>query len=123
MRFIFYTYCLLYAITSVIMNYCVFESVLYSKILASFSILVMAFVCMSPLAVILNPNLIKASRTDSKYMNFCLIAGGLRFVFWAVSIMGVRDHMTLLFLNAFGLSIFALLESRFKRISNEYFKY
>lgn len=105
------------------MNYCMFEDILYSKVLASFSILVMAFVCMAPLAVILNPNLIKSCRTDSKYMNFCLIAGGLRFIFWAVSIMGVRDHITLLFLNAFGLSIFALLESKFKRISNEYFKY
>ena len=123
MKFIFYTYCFLYSVTSIMMSYCVFESIMYSKLLASFSVMVIGFVCLAPLAVILNPSLIKASNTDSKYMNFCLIAGFLRFVFWSVSIMGIRDHMILLFLNAFGLSIFALLESRFKRISNEYFKY
>lgn len=123
MKIIFYTYCLLYSITSLMMTFCVFESIMYSKLLASFSVLVIGFVCLAPLAVIINPNLIKSSRTDCKYMNFCLIAGFLRIVFWAVSIIGIRDHITLLFLNAFGLSIFALLENRFKRISNEYFKY
>lgn len=123
MKIIFYTYCFLYSVISLMMNYCVFESIMYSKILASFSILVMGGVCLAPIAVIVNPSLIKSHRSDSKYLNFCLVAGLLRFFFWAVSIIGVRDHMILLFLNAFGLSIFALIESKFKRISNEYFKH
>lgn len=105
------------------MQFCSFESIIFSKTLAAFSILVMGIVCLAPIVVIANPYLIKSNKYDSKYMNYCVAAGVLRFFFWAVSIIGIRDHMTILFLNAFGLSIFALLESRFSRISNEYFKY
>lgn len=123
MRIIFYTYCFLYVLVSLLMQYCVFESIMYSKLLVAFSVLVMGMVCLAPIIVVINTSLIKSNRHDSKYMNYCLAAGVLRFFFWAVSIIGIRDHITLLFLNAFGLAIFALLESRFKRISNEYFKH
>lgn len=123
MKNIFYIYCSLYILISLLMTYSVFDNILYSKILAAFSILVLGFVAIMPLLVIIYPKIIKASRYDSKYMNFCLIAAILRFLFWAINIIGVRDHMILLFLNAFGLSIFALIQSRFKRISSEYFKY
>jgi len=105
------------------MTYAVFDNILFSKILASFSILVLGFISIMPLMVIIYPKIIKSNRYDSKYMNFCLIAAILRFLFWAINIIGVRDHMILLILNAFGLAIFALIQSNFKRISSEYFKY
>lgn len=94
-----------------------------AQTLMFFSILHTAFPLAAPLIVITHPGLIKPNRTDSKYMGFCLYAGLFRSFFWALAIVGLRDHMTVLFLNAFGISIYALLESRFKRISNEYFKY
>lgn len=123
MRFIFFIYCIWYPLNTLAIQYWNSNSILCSKILGSLSILSIGFICLAPLGVILNPSLIKTSQTDSKYMNFCLIAGILRISFWAISIIGLRDHLTLLTLNAFGMIIYALLESKFKRISNEYFKY
>lgn len=94
-----------------------------SKVLMALSIINTAFPLAAPLIILITPGLVKPHTTDSKYMNFCLYAGLFRFLFWTCAIIGLRDHMIVLFLNAFGISIFALSESKFTRISNEYFKY
>ena len=98
-------------------------SISSAKLLMAVSILNTAFPLAAPLIVIITPGLLKPRKSDSKYMNFCLYAGVFRFFFWSCALFGLRDHMVVLFLNAFGLAIFALLESKFDRISNEYFKY
>jgi len=105
------------------MNFANFEDVFSAQITAAISIFSIGFVALMPGFIMANPSIIKSHRTDPKYYNFCQVATGLRILFLVVSMMGLRDHLILLSLNAFGLSIFAMLEGNFKRISNEYFKH
>lgn len=98
-------------------------SLFMSKCFFSISILVMAIPVLGPIAIMISPRLIKSHKSDSKYLNYCFIAGLFRIIFWACGPFGLRDHVVILLLNAFGILIYAVIENRFKRISNEYFKY
>lgn len=98
-------------------------SLLASQLLFSLGILNTGFPLIACVMVIIYPNLIKSDRSDAQYLNFCLVAGVFRIVFWSCAPFGLRDHMTILFMNAFGISVYALMQNQFKRISNEYFKY
>lgn len=122
MRLIFYTYIISYILIAIVIQYGE-TSMLVSKCLYSLALLLLGFVVMAPIAVIINPKVIKSHKSDQKYLNLCFAAGLFRIIFLACGPFGLRDYMLILFLNAFGLLIFAFLESKFKRISNEYFKY
>lgn len=122
MRLIFLTYSVLYISLSLMM-YFGNTSMLVSQMLFSFSTLLIGFVVLAPIAVIINPRIIKSHKSDQKYLNLCFAAGLFRIIFLACGPFGLRDYMLILFLNAFGLLVYALLESKFTRISNEYFKY
>lgn len=98
-------------------------SMFWGKLLFSLSILIMGIPVLAPIVIMISPSLIKPHKSDPKFMNYCFVAGMFRIIFWACGPFGLRDHMTILFLNVFGLAIFAMLEGQFKRISNEYFKY
>jgi len=122
MRVIFYIYCLTYIALALCM-YFIDMSMVVSKIFFSLGMLSTGFPLIACMAILVNPYTVKSHRTDSKYLNFCLAAGTFRIIFWSCAPFGLRDHVTILLLNAFSLSIYALLESKFTRISNEYFKY
>lgn len=98
-------------------------SVFVSKILFSLGILNTGFPLVMPLCTILHPGFIKSHKTDPKYLNFCLAAGGIRILVWACCPFGLRDHLAILFMNVFGIMVYALIESKSKRIASEYFKY
>lgn len=124
MKRIFIIYCIWYILLAFLMKYGEFDSLFISRSLGAIAILNTGFIVLFPIAVIINPSIIKSNRTDQKYMNYCFAAGLFRIIFWAVSIYGLRDHTILLSLNASGILLYALIiEKHTKRISNEYFKY
>lgn len=122
MRILFFTYSILYVTTAMLMSYSN-VSLFMGQLLFSLSILIMGLVTAGPIAIIISPRLIKSHKSDPKFMNYCFVAGLFRLLFWACGPFGLRDHTTILILNAFGIVIYAIIENRFKRISNEYFKY
>lgn len=122
MRLIFYTYSVCYVLIALLVKYGE-TSMFISQCLYSIALLLLGFVVLAPIAVIVNPRIIKSHKSDQKYLNLCFAAGLFRIIFLACGPFGLRDYMLILFLNAFGLLVYALLESKFTRISNEYFKY
>lgn len=99
-------------------------SMIVAQSLYALSTLIMGLVLLAPIAIMISPRLIKSHKSDPKYMNLCLVAGLFRIIFLACGPFGLRDHMTILFLNGFGLMIYTfLVERHIDKISNEYFKY
>ena len=99
-------------------------SVLVSKSLYCFSILIMGLVFLAPIAIMISPRLIKSHKSDPRYLNLCFVAGLFRIIFLACGPFGLRDYVTLLYLNAFGLLIYVLfVERHINKLSEEYFKY
>lgn len=89
--------------------------------LSLLSIIIPALGCF---IAILTPNLIPSNRYDQKYFNLCAVATGLRIVFLAFGIWGLRDQVLLLFFNAAGLLVFAVfVQPKMKYIPKEYFKH
>lgn len=123
MRNIFLIYWLWFVATIVFMNYATDISPMLAKTAVCLSVLNFSFVCLAPVYILIHSDVVKSNRSDSKYLNYCLYAGLIRSFIWSVSILGIRDHLIILALNAFGMAVIALTEGKFKRISNEYFKF
>jgi len=123
MKFLFYLYSFLYLSVALLMEYGQ-TNLFISKTLISFATLTMLIPCCIPVLVIVYPKLIKSNRSDAKYMNYLIAAAFFRIIFLSIMVFGLRDHMTILFLNVGGLLFYAIFIDRFiLRIDNEYFKY
>lgn len=95
-----------------------------SKLLISIATLTMIIPCCAPILVIIYPKIIKSHKTDQKYLNYLVVAALLRIIFLSIMVFGLRDHMTILFLNAGGLLFYAIFIDKFiLKVDNEYFKY
>lgn len=123
MRTLFYLYSFLYISISLVIHFAD-VSLIVAQSLYCASILVMGIVLLAPIAIMISPRLIKSHKSDPRYLNLCFVAGLFRIIFLACGPFGLRDYVTLLYLNAFGLLIYVLfIERHINKLSNEYFKY
>jgi len=123
MNKIFYIYSFTYLVLSLVIKYSQVSPFL-SKSLVVLSIWSMLIPALGCFAAILYPNLMPSNRYDQKYFNLCAAATGLRIIFWGLGIIGLRDQVLLLFLNAAGLVAFSIfILPRMKYVPKEYFKY
>lgn len=123
MRALFYIYSFFYLVVSLLIKYSQ-VSVFLSHLMVFLSLLSIVIPALGCFVAILYPKFIPSGRYDQKYFNLCAVATGLRIIFLACGIWGLRDQVLLLFLNATLLLLFAIfIDKKIKYVPKEYFKY
>jgi hypothetical protein len=121
MKNIFISYWVWYVIILSVLIYG-FEMPIYvSKIVGVLMFLNFAFIAFAPIYNLIYAK--KSHSSDQKYLNACLHSGIIRVVICVGAFYGLTDHKIILALNAFGMLVFILIESKLKQISKEYFNY
>jgi len=92
------------------------------KLVMASSILSFCFICIAPIFVIIHPTIIKSHKTDPQFLNLCLFTGIIRAFVWFFIFMGLDNHILVLAINSFCILMYAFVENKTKRISDEYFK-
>lgn len=121
MRKIFLIYWFWYVATLLLLIWGFNMAVWIRQIFAVNMFLSFVFIAFAPIYHLIYSK--KSHRTDQRYLNACLNSGVIRAVIWVGAFYGINDHKTILALNAFGMLIFILMESKLKQIDKSYFNY